>query len=61
LVLGNARASDLELSAISDLYRHRGLAGLGSLGLHCLDNVEAVDNTTEHDVLSVEPASFILM
>jgi len=45
-----------KLPAVADLDRHRALARLRALGLHCLDNVKAVDDFAEHNVLAIEPA-----
>jgi len=46
----------LKLPAVADLDRHRALARLRALGLHCLDNVKTVDDFAEHNVLPIEPA-----
>ena len=47
--------NSLELTTVSDLDTLRSLTALRAHGLDCLDNVHALDNLSEYDVLSIQP------
>ena len=48
----------LELTAVGNNNSLAGLAGLGADGLNSLDDVQALSDLTEHDVLAVEPGAW---
>ena len=45
----------LALATVSDDDLLGGLAGLGAKALDLLDNVHALDDLAEHDVLAIQP------
>lgn len=45
-----------ELPAVGDGELGRGFAALASFFLHLLHDIHALDDTAEHNVLSIEPA-----